>query len=445
MTRTLGPAGYGVLGFYESLMSVLVVWAAFGVPYYGLRLLSKTSIGDRNQSNAVLHLLLINISMAAIGVVAYLAYVFTRPVQIGNLSITLLYGWVIMVYMLHADWYFQSQEQYAYLVKRTFILRVYVLVSSIWLVRQEADLMRYIVISAVNYSLIAASALWQMRTLFSSWKWDPKLFRSLLRALWPFALLGLLGAVYISLDTILLARLAQVSMLGHYAVAAKIVRLGLNVFIAASIVFFVRLFRTEVDKALQADSLLLTLHLSIPIGAMLFFFAEPVIRFVSGDSYLPAVESLQWFSLLWLIVPFHDFFTIQVLMVHHREKSLVWLYAFASLLSLVLNLVLVQHFYTRGAVWAILITETVVLVAGIWLSRPYFRVDARLWAQFAGCLSIFPVGYGIHRLVSQWQLVPLAELLIGVSISLLLYAALQWWVIGNVFWRKLLASASRRA
>ncbi|HPZ88399.1 MAG TPA: hypothetical protein PLQ32_09865, partial [Flavihumibacter sp.] len=102
MTRTLGPAGYGVLGYYESLLSVIVVWAAFGVPYYGLRLLSKTNIGDANQSNAVLHLLLINFCMALVGLVGYLVYVLLKPMQIGPWQVTALYGFIILVYMFHA-------------------------------------------------------------------------------------------------------------------------------------------------------------------------------------------------------------------------------------------------------------------------------------------------------------------------------------------------------
>ncbi|MCA0395814.1 MAG: oligosaccharide flippase family protein [Bacteroidetes bacterium] len=445
MTRTLGPAGYGVLGYYESLLSVIVVWAAFGVPYYGLRLLSKTTIGDANQSNAVLHLLLINFCMALVGLVGYLVYVLLKPMQIGPWQVTALYGFIILVYMFHADWYFQSQEQYSFLVKRTFYLRLYVLVSSVLLVHSEQHLMRYVVISAINYALIAMSAGWQLRTLFRYWRWDPPLFKTLLKALWPFALLGLLGAVYISLDTILLARLGQVVALGHYSVAAKIVRLGLNVFIAASIVFFVRLFRTEVDKSLQADSLLLTLHLSIPIGALLFFFAEPVIRFVSGDHYLPAVSILQWFSLLWVIVPFHDFFNIQVLMVHHREKALVYLYGAACIMSLVLNLVLVNYWFTLGAVWAILITETFVLAAGIWLSRGYFNLSRGILLQLASCLLIFPVAAGVRYLTSKYQWPPVVELTIGITVSLLVYAAIQWWLLKNSFWKKLAAAASRRA
>lgn len=445
MTRTLGPAGYGVLGYYESLLSVIVVWAAFGVPYYGLRLLSKVSIGDANQSNAVLHLLLINGCMALTGLVVYLLYVLSKSVQIGNWQITALYGFIILMYMFHADWYFQSQEQYAFLVKRTFFLRLYVLVSSVLLVRSEQHLVRYVVISAINYALIALSAGWQMRALFPYWHWDPALFKKLLKALWPFALLGLLGAVYISLDTILLARLGKVTALGHYSVAAKIVRLGLNVFVAASIVFFVRLFRTEVDRSLQADSLLLSIHLSIPIGALLFFFAEPVLLFVSGDHYLPAVPLLQWFSLLWLIVPFHDFFNIQVLMVHHREKTLVYLYGAACLLSLVLNLVLVPYWFTLGAVWAILVTELVVLLAGILLSRKYFMLSRGIWLQLLSCLAAFPIAALVRYALHGYALAPLPELLAGVSASLLLYALLQWVVFRNGFWRKLAQAASRRA
>ncbi|MFT4025134.1 MAG: oligosaccharide flippase family protein [Flavihumibacter sp.] len=445
MTRTLQPQGYGILGYYESLLSVVAVLATFGVPYYGLRLLSKASVGDVNQSNAVLHLLLINCCMALIGMLGYILYVLSRPIQIGSWQITALYAFIILVYLFQADWYFQSQEKFAYLVRRTFFLRLYVLVSSLLLVRNEQHLTRYVVISAVNYALLAFTTIWQLRALFSHWRWNAALFKRLLTALWPFALLGLLSAVYISLDTILLARMGQVTALGHYSVAAKIVRIGLNVFVAASVVFFVRLFRTEVDRSLQADSLLISLHLSLPIGILLFFFAEPVIRFISGDQYLPAVDLLQWFSLLWLIVPFHDFFTIQVLMVHHRERALVYLYGAACVLSLVLNLVFIAHWFTQGAVWAIVLTEAFVLIAGMWLSRRHFRLNRDMLLQVVSCFAILPIAAALRYVAGRYYLSPFAELLAGVTGSLLAYVLLQWRVFRNPFWRKLVYRANRPA
>lgn len=445
MTRTLGPAGYGVLGYYESLVAVVNVWAAFGVNYYGLRLLSKSAVGDTDHSNTIVHLLLINLGMATIGLVCYLLYVFSRPIQIGTVPISLLYGFIILVFMFHADWYFQSQERYAFLVKRTFYLRLFMLVSSILLVKDASHLFRYIVISTINYGFIAGSAIWSMRGIFSHWKWDPKLFKRLMTALWPFALLGILGALYFSLDTIILARYGKVVALGHYSVAAKIVRLGLNVFVAASIVFFVKLFRSKVDRDLQADSMMMTLHLSIPIAALLFFFAGPVIRFVSGDLYLPAIGLLQWFSLLWIIVPLHDFFNIQVLMVHHRERSLVFLYGTACVISLVLNLVLIPLWFTEGAVLAILLTELFVLIAGIWLSKPYFQIRFPMILQFLTCLSCFPMAWAGAVIAEKFSTKPIPQLLTGSTVTLLGYGLLQWFVFGNSFWKKLWRSANHPA
>lgn len=235
MTRTLGPAGYGVIGFYESMMLVVNVWAAFGVNYYGLRLLSKASIGDINQSNTVLHLLLINLLMAFLGMLVYLVYVLNKPVQIGSKEITFLYAYIMVIYMLHADWYFQSQEKYRFLLKRTFLLRLFVLVSTLIFIRNPQHLLYYIIISAINYSLLAGTALWNIRDLFPQFKWDPVLFRQLVAALLPFALLGVLSSLYFTLDTIILARTGKVTDLGHYTVAAKIVRLGLNVFIRTAL------------------------------------------------------------------------------------------------------------------------------------------------------------------------------------------------------------------
>lgn len=436
MTRTLGPGGYGVIGFYESMLLVVNVLAAFGVNYYGLRLLSKSAIGDSDNANTVLHLLLINTLVAISGMLVYLLYVFNKKVQIGSSQVTFLYAYIMVIYMFHADWYFQSQEKFRFILKRTFFIRLFVLVSSFLFVRKPEHLIYYIIISAANYTLIAASAWWNMRTLLPHWKWDPDLFRRLLKALWPFAILGALGSIYFTIDTILLARTGRITDLGHYTVAAKIVRLGLNVFVGASIVFFVKLFRTEVDKGLQADSMLMTMHFSFPIAAMLFFFAEPVIRFVSGETYLPAAGMLRIFSLLWVVVPLHDFFNIRVLIVHHRERLLMKIYFAACLVSLLLNLALIPAFFTTGAAISILITEMLVLAASIYYSRPYFRISGKLLVEMLFCLSVFPIAMLAAQasiMVSKNHIVQLA---IGLTGTLLVNVFMQLVIFRSAFWHR---------
>ncbi|GAO45307.1 hypothetical protein FPE01S_05_00040 [Flavihumibacter petaseus NBRC 106054] len=440
MTRTLGPSGYGVLGFYESMMLVVTVLAAFGVNYYGLRLLSKSAIGDTDQANTVLHLLLINGIMALLGVAIYFVYIALKPVHIGNWTISILYGYIMVIYLFNADWYFQSQEKYRFLLLRTLILRLFVLVSALVFVRQPAHLIYYIVISAINYSLIAVSTGWNLRHLLRHWHWDPALLRKLITALSPFAVMGILSSLYFAIDTILLARYGRITELGHYTVAVKIVRLSLNVFVAASIVFFVKLFRTRVDRSLQADSMLMTVHLSIPVSALLFFLAEPVIRFISGESYLPSVPLLQLFALLWVIVPLHDFFAIQVLMVHHKEKQLVIIYGFACVLSFVLNVMLIPLWFTQGAAIAIVLTEIFVLVATIWQSRSHFRFRWQHFGEVMGCLLCFPVAYGASSFAAGWSSQPVLQLIIVTIGTLVVYAGIQWYVLANPFWKRMIRS-----
>lgn len=444
MTRTLGPSGYGVIGFYESMMLVVNVWAAFGVNYFGLRLLSKATIGDNDQSNTVLHLLLINILMACLGMLVYLVYVLNKPVQIGSREITYLYGYIMVIYMLHADWYFQSQEKYKFLLQRTILLRLFVLVCTLVFIRNPGHLLYYIIISSVNYTLLAGSAIWNIRGLLPCWKWDPQLFRRLLVSLLPFALLGVLSSLYFTLDTILLARTGMVADLGQYTVAAKIVRLGLNVFIGASIVFFVKLFRNDVDTRLQTESMLMTIHLSIPVGALLFFFAEPTIRFVSGESYLPAINLLRVFSLLWIVVPLHDFFNIQVLMVHHREKLLVIVYALATLVSFILNLILIPVWFTTGAAIAVVITETGVLIAAILLSRPYYKISRTVGKELIYSLSAFPIAMLAAQLSMALFGQAFLQLAAGITSFIAVHAAFQLFIFKSEFWLKLFQLAKKK-
>lgn len=438
MTRTLGPTGYGIIGFYESLLFVVNVWAAFGVNYYGLRLLSKKAVGYTGHANTVLHLLFINLVMALIGVLGYFVYVMYKPVMVGGPEITLLYAYIMVIYMLHIDWYFQSQEKFYFLLKRTFFLRLFVLLTAFIFVKKPEHLTYYILISTINYTLIAASGIWNIRKLFNHWNWDPDLFRRLLIALWPFAALGILSSLYFTIDTILLARTGRITDLGYYTVAAKMVRLGLNVFVGASIVFFVKLFRSSIDKHLQADSMLMTLHLSIPIAAMLFFFAQPIVLFISGEDYLPSIGLLKIFSLLWVIVPLHDFFNLQVLLVHHRERLLVTIYLFATLVSLILNIILIPLYFTEGAAFSILITESLVLVMGIYFSLPYFQLDRKHHWQASLCFFAFPVAWCSWEMASKITPIPLLQIILGGGIFVAGYVILQVLVFRNDFIRRIL-------
>lgn len=449
MTRTLGPEGYGVIGFYESLMSVVIVLSAFGVQYYGLRLLSKTAIGDAREANSVLHLILINLVMAFLGVVCYSIYLFFKPAVIGSGTIAFLYGFIMLQYMLHMDWYFQSQERFQLLLTRTLIARLLVLVTSLIFVRHPSDLIYYIIISACNYLFISSVAVYNIRDLLPYWKWDFKLFKKLLRALTPFAVLGVLGSVYFAFDTILLARLGQLKELGYYTVAAKIVRIGINVFSGASVVFFVKLFRSSGDKTLQADSLLTTIHLSYPIGAILYFFAEAVIFFVSGVEYQPSIHLLRIFSLLWLVVPFHDFFVLQVLVLNHREKWVLFIYLAATIVSLLLNMLLIPIWFSTGAAWAIVLSETLVFVLGIFLSRNYFSINKQQWLEIVGVLVVFPIAYGVFKLTNQLFSSPLLKIISGTGSTLALHVLLQITVfksrIWNIGWMAFKARINRMA
>ncbi len=435
MTRTLGPEGYGIIGYYESLLSIVAILSSFGVQYFGLKQLSKSAIGAVDQANTVLHLLLINIVMAVAGMLVYLVYVFSRPMQEGLAPITFLYAWAMLIYIIHLDWYFQSQEKFKLIFIRTFIARLFVLIAAFIFVRKPADLIYYILISAINYTFIAGFAIWKIKPLFAQWKWDPQLFKTLIKSLWPFAILGFLGLFYFSFDTILLARIGPLKEVGYYAVAAKIVRIGLNVFTGASVVFFVKLFRSDINQQLQADSLLMTIHLSFPIAAILFFFAEPVILFISGNKYLPSVELLQIFSLLWLIVPFHYFFNLQVFMVNNKEWLILRIFLVASVLSLLLNIVLIQYWQSVGAAWAIVLTEAVVLACFIAFSRGLFRLHKPQLLEIIAVLAVFPIAYLAYQVSHRFIINHLMQLMAGTLITLLLHVPIQYFLFRSSFWR----------
>ena len=440
LTRVLSPEGYGKIGFYEAAFQVVLLISSFGIPYYGIREWGNLAEDKFAKSRLVAHLFLFNVLLSAISIICFV-YFMTRPgLVFSNNRLTIYYVLLILFSTCSLDWYFQAEEKFRFIFRRTLLTKIFLLIAVFVFVRNEADFTKYVFITLIIYIMIAiTSVVMVLKNVLT--KDYLRHFRPgvLLKKLSAFAGLGILAGFYINVDTLILGHYADTASIGYYTVANKVARMVIAVLVSTTIVFFARIVSADnrqhqnSQAKIQQYSLTYLFHICLPAATLVWFFGTEIITVLSGNAFMPAIQLLPYFSLIIVIVALHDFFVIQVLLSQRQEKKVFWLMLAASIISFALNLLLIKIYGMKGAVISVLITECIVLAGSVWLSKGIFTFSPQIQRQFLSSLMIIPITYITAILAKKFILPPMIILVSGALISFGIYCLVQLYLFRNVF------------
>ena len=182
-------------------------------------------------------------------------------------------------------------------------------------------------------------------------------FRPLIRVALPFAALATLGILSQRLGILSVSLLAGDAATGLFSAAARVVdgmKLGHYAVLGA---LLPALSRKALDsKQGYRTAFLGLLGISILIAGVTMFLASPILYFLFGEKYTPAVSLLV--VLVWTLVPYTISAFISVdLVVRGLEYTLVKATVISLLMYIVLYIWLINFRGLSGAVWAALIGE----------------------------------------------------------------------------------------
>jgi len=181
---------------------------------------------------------------------------------------------------------------------------------------------------------------------------------------WPFALAGILAALQMRANILILAYLQGDQVLGWYAAANRFVETGKQLpgaFYAAILPALAALAtntsqREDLQKIFRRARLgLLTFALLASAGALLL--GQPVLTLTYGSTYQPATATLQILTLS-LIPAAQNSILIVYLYACNDEKFVNWLIATGIVINLSLCVWLIPIWGAAGTALALLFTES---------------------------------------------------------------------------------------
>lgn len=224
---------------------------------------------------------------------------------------------------------------------------------------------------AITYAIGSAAGL--LLTIVSLWPYfkkfwqhfDKNLLKPIFQAAWPFGVAGLMGAIMINTDTIIIGWLKTAADVGYYSAAQKPILLlyMFPSFIAGG--FFPALaklankdnerFRYTLEKGLAFVFLL-----AIPFAVGMILTSGQIIHLLFGNEYFnrPTIITLQLLAIT-LVTNSPVGLLVNAIFAYDRQKDLITFWTIGAIGNVIFDLLLIPVWGIAGSALATVITQIV--------------------------------------------------------------------------------------
>lgn len=425
IARVMGPSGVGVYSYSTSIANYAAVFMLLGIANYGSRTIAFTaSRGKEALSKKFWEMYLMQAVSSTIVLLVYGGWILLTDMEYKTALLAQVF--FLLSVSLDISWYFTGTGQFKITVARGVIIKVLQTVLIFALVKNERDLIVYILIITVG-ALVGQFALWSValkqigfakvsiRTIKGHIKPNLILFLPLLAS-----------SVFVYMDKIMLQIITDVtSNLGWYEYAEKIVRLPLTVISAIGAVMMPKISSLVSEKGETEAGTYMGVsmrYIAAISSAMCFgiFAIAPELSVVYlGQDFAPCGALMQALSCIIIFSSFANILRTQYMIPMKQEKSYATSIIAGSVVNLLLNLIFIPMFGAMGAVIGTIGAEASVCVGHIWNVRKKLslRQYVRDWIHFILCgVFMLLMVRGIGLLISEIRVRLVVEIAIGVLI-----------------------------
>jgi len=193
-----------------------------------------------------------------------------------------------------------------------------------------------------------------------------------------FILPGLMVAVYGQTDKMMLKQMISDAEIGYYATASTIC--GMWCFVLSAVIDSVYPSIMQSNKngnekefeRLNKTLYAIIFYASAFVSLLFTVLAEPVVRILYGEAYLPAVTPLRiitWYTAFSYLGVARNAWIVG----KNKQKYLIWIYLSAALSNIVMNLLLIPVWGASGAALASLATQFITVLVVPFLIKPLRR------------------------------------------------------------------------
>lgn len=424
VSRVLGPDGIGKVGYAQNIVSYFVMFAMLGTPRYGTREIAKCRDNPQALNKLFSELLTINGTSTAICMAVFLIMLVFDTSE--NTLLYFVCGTEILFNFINIDWFYEGEEEYAYITARSLLVKICSLLLLFLFVQERQDYLVYALIHCLGicgnnlFNIIHAKR--KVRFSLRDLSLKPHL-----KPIIILALSTIFGGLYNKLNVTILGLLETDEVIGFHTNAYKLVIMGTTLVTSVSAVFMPRLSymynrQKEQFVALISTGTKIVLLLAVPACVGMAMVANNLVTVVFGTQFQPAAISLQIMSGVIFVMGVGDLLCYQVIISSGNEKLLVTSRIVAGGANVFLNLLLIPELRHVGAAIATVVSElivnTMLIKCSFAVAKPV--IDKHYWFSIImSTMAIVVVVSLIQHLIIE----PLVALVLAVCLGVSVYLA----------------------
>jgi O-antigen/teichoic acid export membrane protein len=378
-TSLLGVIGFAFLARYlqeqlgeyaliSSFVGFIIIFADFGLG----TLLTREVAGKRADEKYVSYVftlrMLLSVFTTLIGSLVIFFFPYSTTVKIGVVILSL----ANILYLLASTIWavFQAELHFEKAVYAQVLSSVITCILIILFVFLKLPLLFFIIAPSIGI-ILCFIATYILYTGKISLIMNTKAFLNILKEAWPLGAGVIVSVIYFKIDSLILPYFYNPAThpdLGYYSTAYKIFEVAIvfGGYYTATLfpVFSAHLHSKNFMRHFN-KYLFYSVILAIAGNIALFIFARIFIFILAGNSFAPAVGSLQILSFAALASILSGFF-INIGVAGGKQLLILKFSVITAILNIGLNLLIIPRYSFIGASWTTVATQIFILMTNIY-------------------------------------------------------------------------------
>lgn len=383
ISRILGVEILGEIGFAQSVINFLLLFATFGINNYGVRIIAQYK-NKKDEIDKIFSELNIIKFFSSLGI--FVIFILILYYKLGTknyifFSISLL----LLANIFNLEWFFNGIENYKVVSLRNLVIKITTFIITVVIINNKKDTNLYCTILVVG-QLLGNIYTFYYSKKFVSLKFKNLNFKRHYKSLQIFFISSIITSIYTIVNEIILGILSNPIEVAYFKRARQLQLIAVTIIGAINTALIPRIsysYKNDLKEYYNLLKLSLNYNyiLIIPSLVIVVSLNREINLFLGGNEFLPASNLLLILSPLILIISIGIWVYSMIVIPMEIEKIGIYVYSWIAGLSIIFNLVLIPNFYSYGASFALLLSEGIGLFITFFFIKKYKNIEVKIFTK----------------------------------------------------------------
>ena len=366
LARVVGAKGVGIYSYTYSIVYYFMLLTLLGVNNYGNRSIAKARDNKEKLSKTFWSIYLLQLFMGIIMLISYGGYIllFDNKYKL----FALIEGLFIISAMLDINWFFFGMEEFKKTITRNTFIKVGNVILIFLLVKSTNDLWKYTLIMA-GMTLLSQLIMWGfLRKKIKFTKVSLKDIKAHIKPNLILFIPVIAISLYKMMDKIMLGSMSNVTEVGFYENAEKIIGIPMTLITALGTVMLPRMSniisKGEDNKVKEyiSKSIKFVMFMSLAMCCGLIGIGREFAPIYFGESFTKTGILIIMLAGTLPFLSFANVLRTQYLIPKEKDKIYIISVSLGAITNLVMNFIFIPRFQSIGACIGTLSAEGIVMM-----------------------------------------------------------------------------------